>query len=70
MKSAPFWFYQFMMWVYTVTMRHKYGKEIMYMKTAENFPSKINYSSLKYNVHFSARLRTSERAASLVPMQQ
>ena len=45
-----------MMQVYMVTMCYKYWKEIMYMKKADNFPSTINYNSLKYIVHFSARL--------------
>jgi len=41
------------------------------MKTAAgNFPSKINYNSLKYIVHFSVRLRTREGAAPLAAMQQ
>lgn len=40
------------------------------MKTVGNFPSKINYNSLKYIVHLSARMRTGEGAASLVAMWQ
>lgn len=51
-------------------MCDKYWKEIIYMRTADNFPSKINQNSLKYRVHFSARLSTREWAASLVAMQQ